>query len=287
VLFPHALGFSLGGFELFAKSFERLFTIGALGVFLLDELLVAARFLMRPFFLALQALQFLTGKLPIRELALLISSAARRCFMIEGNGVFLALLLQLPQTFQIRFESRSLVLQDFLFGGLRGEQALLLFELRLVVAQFTLQDEGPEDFLRTGQHPAVVAFAIREQEVAGGMCVRHGTRLFAIGSEVAVSQAREVAGLACEAVAKGYEFGQPWQIQSRGDIGETACSNSTRNVARPSSSDRSRFMLCSAWFHSFTTTYSSSSVRNSSTAFLRFVEVRPQMERAVEEFLTG
>ena len=212
MLLAHSLRFGLSEFQLFAQGFKGLFAIAALGILLFHQLLVAGAVLVSALLFPLQAFEFLArdGDAGVGAIRFFGGAAA---FVIERDGVFLAGLLQLAEPFEVGFERGGLVLQGFLFTGLEGKQAFLLFKLGFEVAEFALEDERPGGlFAAAGEHTAVIAGAIGQQEVAAGVRFGHAAGFVTVGGEIAAGEARQIAGLSGETVREGQEVGEPRQV---------------------------------------------------------------------------
>ena len=156
---------------------------------------------MRALFFATEAFQFQTGDRDARVGAVDLFRCAAQ-LVIERNGLLLARLLQLAQPLEFRFERGCLTLQGLLARDPLRQSLLLRFQLRGEFAHFALENQRSAGLLASaGQHSAVVALAVGEQEVAVGICVRHAARLVAVVRQIATREARQqIAGLAGESV---------------------------------------------------------------------------------------
>ena len=125
VFFVGALGFRLGGVELFAQGFEGQFALGAFGFFLFGDGDVAGAGFVGALFFALQAFEFETGNRHARVGAVNFLGGASQ-IMIERDCFLFTRLLELAQAFELDRQGGHLAVQVFQFGRTGGEEALAL-----------------------------------------------------------------------------------------------------------------------------------------------------------------
>jgi hypothetical protein len=159
-----------GGFRLQLLHFEPLgfeggFALGPQAFFLFDGSAVALALLGGLFGVAAQAFEFQTGYGETRVSAGKVLAQLAH-FVIEGDAVFFAGLLQRPEAFQLGFEANDLLVESVKRGDARIERSLLFGNGHRQLARFALHGQrAGAGLFSAGDGVAVVAEAIGQQEV--------------------------------------------------------------------------------------------------------------------------
>ena len=159
-----------------------------------------ARCLVGALFFALQAIEFEAGDGDAGIGAMDFFGGAAQ-IVIERDGFFFAAPAATGGAVRVRLRARPFRAARLPGARPSAPERSCSFKLRGVFAQFALQHQRTAGFLASaGEHAAVIALAVGEQEVAVGMGVRHGARLIAIGREVTAARA---AAAGCASGRKG------------------------------------------------------------------------------------